>query len=500
MSERKHWVAHFILLLVTLAPLWMLTVLPLVDYPNHLARAYVAYNYDSLPDLHRYFTIKWGWAPYQGFYWLLFWLQHVVSIYTAGKIATSLTLILMWAGALHIHRLQHKQFHLASYLFYPLLYSYTLQFGFSSFLLAGAMGFFVFSWQIRLSASNRVKSLLALGALAAIPIYLTHVIGFLVWLGLSGAWMLTQSNLKRTTLVTASMIIPLVVFYFVAPPSEDGFRLGTMHGFGSIKHVVQNVLSPIFFLHHPFEPLYLLGLVGLTFLGFLRLEKPIWRYTILCGGLALLFPFYLFSVFYLQIRVPPFLYLLVVSCFSVVASKRYATILVCALLAFGAMRYGMIVRSVLQCDASFTQIRAAMREHVQPGEKLMHFLQKDAKGADYCSIPRSFEHSTSLAIIESGAYVYNLFTGMPPIYNTEESASYHYAMAFNNRLVESKDTKILEPICHIESDKPLFDTPHVCLHNAEKMLFIHRGQQVKLPPHWNELHNGGFFSIYAKVK
>jgi hypothetical protein len=65
-GDRAWWLALTTLCLVLLAPLLIVDVPPLLDYPNHLARAFVLASLPADPILARFYAAHWSIIPNLG--------------------------------------------------------------------------------------------------------------------------------------------------------------------------------------------------------------------------------------------------------------------------------------------------------------------------------------------------------------------------------------------------------------------------------------------------
>ncbi len=80
------------LAIVLLLPVWTVRHLPLVDYPNHLARAYILAHSED-PVLARYYAPDWSPNPYLLMDAALVGMQSVMPVETAGRILVSISLL-----------------------------------------------------------------------------------------------------------------------------------------------------------------------------------------------------------------------------------------------------------------------------------------------------------------------------------------------------------------------------------------------------------------------
>jgi hypothetical protein len=82
-------------------PFWIVENPPLVDYPNHLARGYVLYHFDELPNYRERLDLDFLRTPSLAMDLFMLALQPICSIRIAGKLFLTLTLWL-WFGGWHL--------------------------------------------------------------------------------------------------------------------------------------------------------------------------------------------------------------------------------------------------------------------------------------------------------------------------------------------------------------------------------------------------------------
>src|ERR1700688_1799687 len=90
----------FILAAMLLTPIWIVAFPPLLDYPNHLARAFVlAHLHDSHFSFQQFYRADWGAYPYLGMDASLAVLGRLFPIETAGRVYLSLCALALPAAA-----------------------------------------------------------------------------------------------------------------------------------------------------------------------------------------------------------------------------------------------------------------------------------------------------------------------------------------------------------------------------------------------------------------
>ncbi len=126
---------------ILLAPLAVVDVPPLLDYPNHLARAVVLAFGDSDPDLSRIYAAHWTIIPNLGLDLVLPPLMQVLPIHLAGRIVLGIAILLPVIGTVAYSRATFRTasaWPLASGL---VAYNATLLLGFINFTAAIGIAF-----------------------------------------------------------------------------------------------------------------------------------------------------------------------------------------------------------------------------------------------------------------------------------------------------------------------------------------------------------------------
>src|SRR5262249_45491967 len=93
-----------LLCLVLLAPLALVDMPPLLDYPNHLARAVVLATGATDPILSRIYAPHWAIIPNLGIDLILPPLLHVLPVHVAGRIVIGLAVLLPVFGTVAYSR------------------------------------------------------------------------------------------------------------------------------------------------------------------------------------------------------------------------------------------------------------------------------------------------------------------------------------------------------------------------------------------------------------
>ena len=207
------WAGVLILAAMLLAPVWIVAFPPLLDYPNHLARAFVLTHLkDSHFTFQQFYRADWGAYPYLGMDASLAVLARLFPIETAGRIFLSLCLLALPAAAWFFIRQAQPESEPAA--MWSLLLGYNVFFleGFLNFDLSVAVGLVALGLWLKWLA--RPATGLWFAALAAFTAaYFAHLLGF----ALAGLVVVVYLALSRRAirdwLWSGALALPGVAFY-----------------------------------------------------------------------------------------------------------------------------------------------------------------------------------------------------------------------------------------------------------------------------------------------
>jgi hypothetical protein len=202
-----------ILAAMLLAPIWIAAFPPLLDYPNHLARAFVlAHLNDSHFTFPQFYRSDWGAYPYLGMDASLAVLGRIFPIETAGRVFLSLCAVALPGAAWFFLRQAQPEAEAAS--LWSLLIAYNVFFleGFLNFDLSIAMGFLALGLWLRwLRKEGAGRWIAALAAFTAL--YFTHLLGF----GIAGliivGYLALSCRPLRDWLLSGALVLPGLAFY-----------------------------------------------------------------------------------------------------------------------------------------------------------------------------------------------------------------------------------------------------------------------------------------------
>jgi hypothetical protein len=157
-------------------PVLFCETLPLVDYPNHLARMHILLSLQDSAALQAYYEFNWRALPNLAMDLAVPPLAHWLPLEWAGKAFVIATLFMLAGGVAVLYRVLFARWSAWPLLAFLLLYSRTFLWGFLNYLFGVGGAFFAFALLIALAhrPSLRVASV----AVAATMIFFAHLVAF----------------------------------------------------------------------------------------------------------------------------------------------------------------------------------------------------------------------------------------------------------------------------------------------------------------------------------
>ena len=412
--------AHLVLLAAALAPLFLVEIPALVDYPNHLARMHILAELGDSPELQAIYAANWAVLPNLAMDAVVPWLGRVVGVTAAGKLFIALTLVLLVAGTLALSRVLHGRLGAGSLAVYLVLYNYVLSFGFLNYLFGIGLGLLLLAFWI--GARNRPAWLrLALATVGAAALFFSHlgavatyalcVAGYELW-----TWNRTPPRrltvlLRRAALAGLPLLPAAALFALLSPtPTAET---------GMVYLFWQKIIAPLvptLFYAEAADYYLMAGLVSLFLLALA------WRVLSVCAAVALpvlglaaavvLVPTWIFGNWGNDFRLVVPLVLVLIAGFRIKPGRGKTLVAIgFAALALFAVRVGTVAQDWLAYDRLYGELRAAART-LEPGARVLPAVEDWSRVAavapnDY---RRPFYHAAALMLLERPVFLPTLFT------------------------------------------------------------------------------------------
>ncbi len=263
-TRNRAALAVFLLALAVLLllPIWSVAFPPLLDYPNHLARAFVLLHlHDPHFSFSQWYRADWGLYPYLGMDASLAVLGRIFPIETAGRVFLSLCALLLPASAWFFLRQAHPGEDWSAC--WALLIAWNVFFleGFLNFDISLAFVLIALGLWLRWLASPGVARWLA-AALAFFCLYFAHLLGFALAGLIVTAYALFSRRSLRALLLSWFLFIPGAIAYLHSSRVGLGKQtivyqgwddkldaLGKfMHGYSPVLDIITLVALAAFFL------------------------------------------------------------------------------------------------------------------------------------------------------------------------------------------------------------------------------------------------------------
>lgn len=236
-----------LVLALLLAPLLVAEVPPLLDYPDHLARAYIIQNQGAEPLLQRWYQMTWRVVGNLTADAIMLALTPFMSVEAAGKLLLAIIQASTLAGVCLLQRALWGRWSLWSLAAIPVLWHGCLMGGFlNSSLSMGLLPIGLAAW---VAMANRpLAQRVAVAVPVGLALYFTHLLGFaffgIMVAGLEFAALRRAGDemgqaarpapapaaghdaIRRLTLLAATAALPLLLYVVFRPAVEDAELLG----------------------------------------------------------------------------------------------------------------------------------------------------------------------------------------------------------------------------------------------------------------------------------
>jgi hypothetical protein len=413
--------AFALLCLILVAPLTLVDVPPLLDYPNHLARAVVLASAGTDSILSSMYRPRWAVIPDLGVDLVLPPLLHVLPVHLAGRIVVGLSLLLPVAGVVAYSRATFRTWSawpLASAL---VAYNATFLLGFLNFV--AAIGLALLLGAAWITWRDRYPKLIAIIAtVGTVALFFCHLMGVLFFYVLIAGYELERlwAARKKPNVVIRriGIMLPMIaaplILYLISPLAHLSNSIEWTSAVDKLRQLVLPFANYIL----SFD-IITAGVVA----GFLLACITTGRCRItLTGGVALAItaigfvvaPWAFKGTYFVDSRFVILLgYLLFAAVLPIRLDRRITISATCLFAALFVARMGIIGCAWHEQQRDVTDLRAVIAS-VPPGARVMVTEVTPAAAADYwryvplgrmLSVGLALDtHLPALLLIEHRAY------------------------------------------------------------------------------------------------
>ncbi|MGA7783551.1 MAG: hypothetical protein WB997_02800 [Candidatus Acidiferrales bacterium] len=285
LRDKRVAAALFVLLAAAiLLPIWIVHYPSLLDFPNHVASAFVlGHLHDPSYTFGQYYAGQWGLKPYIATDFMMMELAKIVPPLVAGKIVLSLGALGLPLAACFFLRQVHPGEDALAFWFLLAAHNIFFRYGFIGYFCSlGLMFLMLGLWLRWLKKPSILRWSFACLALTAT--YFSHIFGFIFAMLIVGLYSLTRPR-WREWLWSAALAIPGIVFYFISSRVVE-----KQYGEMEFRTVLDKLAVLNAILHGnsiPLDVLSFLSLAALLLIGLWRNRefKWDWRWLVVLAGL-----------------------------------------------------------------------------------------------------------------------------------------------------------------------------------------------------------------------
>lgn len=165
--------AFLLLTAAVLAPLALVEILMMVEYPNHLARIHVLASIEAPPRLQEIYSVAWGVIPNLAMDAVLPWLAQQVGLFAAGKLFIAMTMLMLAGGTLALHWALLGRVSYWPLVIFVFVYNTALALGFLNYIFGIGICLFLLAFWVK-SENLPVAIRIALFSLGATMLFFVH--------------------------------------------------------------------------------------------------------------------------------------------------------------------------------------------------------------------------------------------------------------------------------------------------------------------------------------
>lgn len=410
------WPGIALICLVSLLPLMVVGIPPLVDLYGHIGRYAVQTDLANRPELQPYFSYEWRLIGNLGADLLVEGLHRVLGLEGAVRATVILTQLLATLGILAVSREVHGRITPFAIAALPLIYGFPFNYGFLNFALGMALALLALALWLRLRRLGRKGAAGLWLAGAGLMIWVCHTYGW-AFLGLlCGSAMLAEVIAARAKPVAFVARVLAACWPLLLPlgpmllwQSESG---GAFTGGWSAFHKFNWLFSVIRTKWAYLDLASLVFLLGLLIWAILSKGIGFDRRLAIAAGLSfalfLVLPMYVMGSAFADMRLVPYaLALALMAAGPRVTGGRTLGVVTALALVFFAGRSVTTAAAYVEQDRAVGEVTVAL-DSIPRGARLAFFV------VDQCSAHWTlpvFDHLGGLALARRSVFVNDQWQG-----------------------------------------------------------------------------------------
>jgi hypothetical protein len=415
-STRTAAVCFVVFGFVAAIPVILHPLPPLLDYPNHLARAHVIAAIGADRYLSQFYQVEWQIIPNLIMDAVVPLFQSFLGVYRAGQLFIVTAILLTLSGALCLHRALYRQWSLAPLLVAPLFYNRIFLVGLMNYIFGVGLALWALAAWIYLRERALVPRLLV-SALFCAALFFCHLFAA----GLYGLGLLSFETWRLWTRRDRPLSARIVEFILAGVPFLPLLPLLVMSPTwglsGENRWDAAGKLDGLYTVIGAYSEAVDFALLAIVAAAVawalwrraLSLHPVGWIVLGVGAVVYLALPGFMFSTYMADQRLPIALVFLIIGCADLELRGRAERVAALALLA------GLLVARVIEVEANWRDLSREMLvlrdsiEHIEQRGARILVAQANETHSDEAQ-DYGLAHAACLAVIERSALVTTLFT------------------------------------------------------------------------------------------
>lgn len=244
-----YWLSIIALGTLLITPLWVVTYLPLGDLPDHAGQIRAISEFEHYSDSYQ---LNW-FTPYWMSYAVTLFFAQAFSVVTAIKIVLSLSLLSTVATCAWLIK-NSGGCRYWVWLCFPIAFSYSLYWGFFSYVVATPVAFALFAYVAGSSDKSMSLKTFSITAFISLALFFSHALAWALAVCIATSILFINNSLKETLKKASAFVVILPIAAYWASLTNGKASSNASIEFGFIlEHIWNGVSREVAYIYSDFE-------------------------------------------------------------------------------------------------------------------------------------------------------------------------------------------------------------------------------------------------------
>lgn len=214
---------------ISISPVLIADVPPLVDYPSHLARIKIVSEWSTVQEWQDFYAIQWRVLPNLAFEMFAAVAGVLVGIGVVGRLFVAAMLFMLLSGTVALNYALFREYSLWPLLSAVFFYNWTLLYGFVNYVFGLGLALWALAaWvvlrdrpRVAVGVSGLVSVALFFSHLIALVLYAVCIVTFEAALALRDRPNVWAALRRQAVLAGSQFVIPTVLFVYFSPTARE---------------------------------------------------------------------------------------------------------------------------------------------------------------------------------------------------------------------------------------------------------------------------------------